>query len=134
MIEFAMLMPWYVFLFVGAYDYGFYAYSYIAVENAARVGAMYCSGSSSVAGACSSSACTYALAQLKNLPNVGSSMSTCDTTVTVSSSLLTGANSPDGADAASVTVTYTTPSLIPMTNLLPGTITFSRNVTMRVLH
>ena len=132
MIEFAMLMPWYVFLFVGAYDYGFYSYSYIAVQNAARVGAMYCSNTSSVAANCSDSACTYALAQLKNLPNVGSAMTTCSAPVTVATSLLTGANSPDSADAASVTVTYTTPSLIPMTNLLPGTITFSRTVVMRV--
>jgi hypothetical protein len=127
-------MPWYVFLFVGAYDYGFYAYSFIAVENAARVGAMYCSTSASVAGNCTPTVCSYALAQLRNLPNVGSTMSTCTSPVTVSASYLTGASSPDGADAAGVTVTYTTPSLIPMTNLLPGTITFSRTVTMRVLH
>jgi Flp pilus assembly protein TadG len=140
-VEFALLMPWYAFLFVAAYDFGFYSYGLIATENAARVAAMYCSGSDSLASNCntfispatSSAACKYALGALQNLPNVGSSMNACSTTVLVSASLVTGASSPDGADAAQVTVQYTTPSLIPIPALLPGAITFVRTVTMRVL-
>lgn len=132
MVEFALLMPWYAFLFVGAYDYGFYAYSFIAVENAARVSAMYCSASHSTATNCSASACDYANNQLQNLPNVGSaSLTSCTSAVTVSTSDLT--SGPDGTEAIQVTVTYTTPTLIPIPNLLPGTMTFSRTVTMRVL-
>ncbi len=30
MIEFCLLLPWYIFLFVGAFDFGFYAYSLIS--------------------------------------------------------------------------------------------------------
>lgn len=133
MVEFAMLMPWYAFLFVGAYDYGFYSYGLIATENAARVAAIYCSGSVSLAQNCSSAACTYALDQLRDLPNVGSSMSTCSSPVVVTTSMVSGVNSPDGANAAQVTVQYTTPNLIPIPNLLPGTTTLVRTVTMRVL-
>src|SRR5579863_10102058 len=33
LIEFSLLMPWYFFLFVGVYDFGFYAYSLIALED-----------------------------------------------------------------------------------------------------
>lgn len=131
-VEFALLMPWYVVLFIGAYDYMFYAYSFIATENAARIAAMYCSSSSSSASNCSSVACAYALGQLSNLPNVGSSMSTCSSPVTVSTSMVSGGSSPDGANAAQVTVTYTTPGLIPFPGFLVGNVTFSRTVTMRV--
>src|SRR5436309_10805983 len=77
-VEFSLLMPWYVFLFVGAFDYGFYSYSLIATQSAARVGVQYTSsGSSQVADA--STACGYALDQLRNLPNVGSGLTTCGT-------------------------------------------------------
>ncbi|HVW11195.1 MAG TPA: TadE family protein, partial [Bryobacteraceae bacterium] len=80
-------MPWYVFLFVGTFDFGFYAYSLIATQSAARVAALYCSTSSSTATD-STTACSYALDQLRNLPNVGYSVSTCNgspLTVTASS-------------------------------------------------
>ncbi len=131
-------MPWYLFLFVAAYDFGFYCYGLIATQNAARVAAMYCSGSTSLATNCNvivspattSAACNYALGALQNLPNVGA---TCSSPVVVSASMVSGTSSPDGADAAQVTVQYTTPALIPIPALLPGTITFVRTVTMRVL-
>src|SRR6202043_3764127 len=84
-IEFSLLMPWYVFLFVGAFDYGFFAYSLIASQSAATVGALYCATSSSTVSD-STTACGYALDQLRNLPNVGSSLTTCGTGSTVSSS------------------------------------------------
>lgn len=130
MVEFALLMPWYVFLFVGAYDFAFCAYSVVATESAARIAAMYCSGSTSLASNCSTAACTYALYQLRNMPNVGSSMSSCSSPLTVSTSMVTG---PDSTDAAQVTVNYTTPTLIPLGSILPATFTFSRTVTMKVL-
>src|SRR5262249_39589169 len=75
-IEFSLLVPWYVFLFVGAYDYGFFCYSLIAVQSAASVGATYTSSNASNV-ADTTTACGYALDQLRNLPNVGSSLTTC---------------------------------------------------------
>jgi hypothetical protein len=130
MVELALLIPWYAFLFVGAYDYGFYAYGLIATQSAARIAAMYCSGNSSLASNCSSSACTYALDQLQNMPNVGTSLHTCTASpVDVTTSVVSG---PDSASAAQVTVQYTTPQLIPIPGLLPNSLTISRTVLMRV--
>ena len=48
-LEAAFLAPWVIFLFVGAFDMGFYCYALICTENAARIGAMYTSGSASTA-------------------------------------------------------------------------------------
>jgi len=49
LIEITLLCPWFLFLFVGVVDLGFYTYSLIGVENAARVAAEYTSKSTSVA-------------------------------------------------------------------------------------
>ena len=130
-LEFTLLVPWYIFLFVGAFDYGFFSYGLIATQNAARVASLYCAGSSSAA-VDSTTACGYALDQLRNMPNIGSALSTCATApLIVTSSLITG---PDGVAAsdASVTVTYTTPQLIPIPGLFPGQLTITRTVQMKL--
>src|SRR5579862_6556702 len=126
-IEFSFLMPWYVFLFVGAFDFGFYAYSLIASQSAATVAALYCASSSSTV-ADSTTACGYALDQFRNLPNVGSSLTSCVTgsTVTSSAPVAVSASSATGPDlnpATSVTVVYLTPQLIPIPGLFPGQLT-----------
>jgi len=131
LIEFTFIVPWYVFLFAGAYDMGIYSYSLIGVQNAARVAALVCSTSSST---CSSSTlpCGYALDQLRGLPNVGSATTTCggNSPVSVSVTTVTG---PDGtaSGASQVTVSYTTPNLVPIPGMLPGNYTATRTVTMR---
>jgi Flp pilus assembly protein TadG len=128
-IEFALLIPWYVFLFVGALDFGFYSYALIGVQAAARIGAMY-TASSTLSASDAITSCSYALDQLRGMPNVGPSLSTCSSSpVVVTAGLVTG---PDGSNATSVTVTYTTPQLIPIPGLLPGRLTISRTVQMRV--
>lgn len=135
-VEFSFFMPWFFFLFVGAYDFGFYTYSLIASQSAATVGAVYCATSSSTVSD-STTACGYALDQFRDLPNVGSSLTTCGsgTTVTsvapvaVSASSITG---PDSNPATSVTVVYLTPQLIPIPGLLPGQLTISRTVKLPV--
>jgi Flp pilus assembly protein TadG len=128
-IEFSLLIPWYIFLFAGAFDYGFYSYSLISAQNAARVSAMYCSGSSGAA-VDSATACSYSLDQLRNMPNVGAGLTVCSASpLIVTATQVTG---PDGAYAASVTVTYTTPQLIPIPGLLPGQLTISRTVLMKL--
>lgn len=135
-IEFSLLLPWYVFLFVGAYDYGFFSYSLIATQTAASVGANYCA-SNSTTTTDATTACGYALDQLRNMPNVGYSMTNCGSgsTVTATVPLAVTASSvtgPDGYPAASVTVTFLTPQLIPIPGLLPGQLTISRTVKMPV--
>ena len=136
-IEFSLLIPWYVFLFIGVFDFGFFSYSLIAVQSAARVGAEYASYSTTTQTD-STTACTYAIGQLQDLPNVGSG-GTCtanSTTVTSAAPLAVQASAiasgPDTKPAASVTVTYMTPQLIPIPGLLPGKLTISRTVKMRI--
>lgn len=136
-IEFSLLVPWYVFLFIGVFDFGFFSYSLIAVQSAARVGAEYASYSTTTE-ADSTTACTYALGQLQDLPNLGSGGACTANSTTVSSSapLAVQASAvmsgPDTLPAASVTVTYLTPQLIPIPGLLPGQLTITRTVKMRI--
>ena len=122
-LEMALLMPWFVFLFVGAYDWGFYAHALISTESAARVAALYlASGPAS-----SSQACTYALEELRIVANVGSSVTTCSALpVIVTSSCTTTAS----LSTAQVAVTYQTLSLIPIPLLLESQATFYRVVQM----
>jgi Flp pilus assembly protein TadG len=128
-IEFAILAPWYVFMTVGAFDMGIYNYALIGTQNAARTVALYCSASSTTCPSSSTTPCLYALDQLRDLPNVGAGVTApCTSPVTVSVSYVTG---PDGNTAAQVTVSYTTPTLIPLPHGLPGQYTASRTVTMR---
>jgi Flp pilus assembly protein TadG len=131
-IEFSLMTPWLIFLFIGAMDWGFYAYSLIATEAAARVGCMYASTSASVlaAGGTSATVCTYALEQLRKMPNVGGSLTTCSASpVTVTVSSVTG---PDANPAAQVQVIYVTPVLIPMLGQLPSQLTITKTIQMRL--
>ena len=106
-IEFSFFMPLYVFLFVGTFDCGFFGYSLIAAQSAARVAALYCATNSTTATD-STTACGYALDQLRNLPNIGSGTTTCNSApLVVTASAVAG---PDGNAATSVLVTYTTPN------------------------
>jgi len=130
MVEFALLVPWYVFLFMGVYDYGFFAYGLIATQNAARIGAVYCSASATT---CSSNttACTYAIGQLKNLPNIGTAVTTCNASpLTVTPTYPTTSNCPNSDTCAAVSVAYVTPQLIPIPGIFPGNLTITRKVTM----
>ena len=135
-IEFSMMLPWYIFLFAGAFDYGFFSYSLIAVQTAATVGATY-TATSTATVADVTTACSYALEQLRNLPNVGSGLTTCGTGATVTSSApvavtAVAVTGPDGDPASSVTIVYLTPQLIPIPGLLPGQLTINRTVKMRL--
>jgi Flp pilus assembly protein TadG len=131
LIEFSLLFPWYVFLFVGILDFGFYSYALIATQSAARVAAVYCSASSSTASD-SATACGYALDQLRGMPNVGMALSTCvGPPLTLTASLVSGSDTPDGLNAARVTVIYVTPQLIPIPGVLPGQLSITSSVLMR---
>ena len=139
-IELTLLLPWVLFLFVGAFDWGFYSWALISTENAARVAAMYTSTNLGTA-ADSAGACTYALAELAYAPNVAANpavnsatptagTSGCSTSpVTVVASSVTG---PDGSPASQVSVTYQTPALVPIPGLVPGQISITRVVQMRL--
>lgn len=140
-IELTLLLPWFLFLFVGAFDWGFFAWALISTENAARVAATYTSSNTGTV-ADSSGACAFAMAQLAYAPNVGSNpginstngigsgSSACTgSPVTVTASSVTG---PDGSPASQVSVTYRTPVLVPIPGLLSGQVNITRVVQMRV--
>jgi len=129
MIELVLLAPWIFFLFAGAVDCGYYAYALISVESAARVAALYTSTNASTA-VDNNTACSYVLQELKTLPNVGSSTSSCTANpVTVNAQLQ---NASDGTTASMVSVTYQSLPLIPIPGLLQGRYTWTRAVRMRL--
>src|SRR4051812_33551194 len=137
MIEFCLLLPWYIFLFVGVFDFGFYAYSLIATSNAARVSVAYCAASATT---CNSdpkkaSVCTnYVIPQLTGLPNVGTSVTTClASPVTLTINYPSAASCPDGNTCATAQVVFVTPQLFPIPGLLPGQLTITKLVTMRLV-
>jgi len=79
-LEFALFLPFLLFLFVGAFDWGFYSWALISTENAARVAALYTSGSSTSASD-SAGACTLAIAELADAPNVAANPGVSITTL-----------------------------------------------------
>jgi Flp pilus assembly protein TadG len=123
------MLPWILFLFAGAYDWGFYSYALISVQNAARVAVEY-AAASATSSSDSATACQYVLAELRGEPNVGTSVTTCDALpVILSVSIISG---PDGSPAAEVSVTYQTVRLIPIPGLLAGQVTLTRTALMRI--
>ncbi len=134
-LEVALFLPWYLFLFVGAVDWGFYAHALISVESAARVAVLYTSGNPDDPARASDSAgaCAYAYRELWVEPNV-SGATVCPATnlpVIITATKRTAAG-PDGRDAAEVSITYQTPRLIPIPGLLSGQFTLRRVVQMKL--
>lgn len=129
-LEMALMLPWYLFLFVGTFDWGYYAHALISTESAARVAALYTSQSAATA-ANQSVACILANEELRVSQNISSSGTpTCASSpLVVTAASVTG---PDNSSASQVSVTYTTVSLIPIPLLLPAQATFYRVITMRL--
>jgi Flp pilus assembly protein TadG len=128
-VEFALMVPWIVFLFIGVLDFGFYAYAAISVENAARVAALYTANNGTGAVTDTAGACYYVLQELEHAPNMGSGVSTCGGTspVTVTAAAATVGGQP----ASQVSVTYKALPMIPIPGLLRGTFNFTRIVAAR---
>jgi Flp pilus assembly protein TadG len=134
-LEAAFLLPWYLFLFVGAFDFGFYAHALISVQSAARTVAMYSSIDSAKTTSNTTNdtaTCTYAKEELKVTANIGDSLTCKSLPLIVSYSQVTGASSADGNPAAQVSVTYQTLRLIPIPGILTNQLTITRTVQMRL--
>jgi hypothetical protein len=127
------MLPWLVFSFMGTLDLGFATYSLISLESAARVAAVYASSTfataqATVANPASGQACTYALAEMRNAPNVGSSVTSCSASDPVQLSATLNVPGSDGAlQTATVSVTYTI-HLLAIPAILPSQITITRRV------
>jgi Flp pilus assembly protein TadG len=156
MVEIALLAPWIFFLFVGILDFGFYAYTAISVENAARVAALRTSGDT--VSQSSALACAAVLPELRWLPNIGTAVTTCGaspltvtqrtlcgSTATAIPACAAGLTNPTCADcdgtganvtaaaSSEVTVTYQSVLLIPIPGLLTGQLNLTRKAEMRIL-
>jgi Flp pilus assembly protein TadG len=141
-MEFALIAPLLFPMFLVIFDFGLYAYAFISVQNAARVGALHNSGGVDSSGD-QASACTMAIQELLGMPNIGSSFSSSCTssplTVTAVELCPSSANcsgsmaSVDGAPAAMVTVTYNVPDLFRFPLLAPQAITRSSQMRIRSL-
>jgi Flp pilus assembly protein TadG len=128
-VEFSLIVPWAIFLFVGAFDWGFYAHALISIEDATREAALYAANLSS-GNPKTSTACSLVLNELSISANVAN-LSTC-TSGTVSSSQPVGISlsctTLDSLNAVKVTVTYQTLQLIPIPGVLSGQVTLTRSV------
>jgi Flp pilus assembly protein TadG len=131
LVEAAFALPWLFFLFVGAYDWGFFSYALLATQNGARMAALYTS-SSTTSAADSVGACSYALPEFYYLPNMGGQVTTCGGTAPLSVVATSLASGADHQPASSVTVTYTLSGMVPIPGLLRSSNTISSAVEMRV--
>lgn len=129
-IEVALMAPWLLFLFVGTFDIGYYTYSLIAAENAARVAAEYASQNTTTA-VDQAGACRYVLAEMSTLPNVRNLSAWRCNAVPLQVTATLSPTGPDGHPATSVTVTYQTPMLVPIPGLT-GSLSITRNAQMRL--
>jgi hypothetical protein len=127
MMELALLSPWIIFLFIGVFDWGFYAYSLITLETATRSAASWNANHNSPTD--SAGACTIVTSEMQTLVNMGGVTTCTGNPVSVAATQETG---PDSEPAAQVSVTYTTPSLIPIPGLLAGQFTITRTVQMKL--
>jgi len=127
-LEGTFLLPFYVFLFIGTFDWGMYAQALISVESAVLVAADYTSTSAATA-VDSVKACQYVLAELSIEVNLKSVTSCNSLPLTVSAEAVNGA---DGRAASQVTVTYRTTNLVPIPGVLTGQTTIRRVLQMRL--
>lgn len=110
-IELVFMLPWLLFLFVGVFDFGFYAYALIATQNAARAVAVHNSISKSAASDPDGSGCQIAIFELQNAA-YGRPMSGCGgNPLLVTSTWLVDET---GIDLARVNVKYWPPPLFPI--------------------
>jgi Flp pilus assembly protein TadG len=147
-VEFSLLCPWLIFLFLGAVDAGFMLYALTSVENAARAAAVYAAQADlstpvAITTATNKICSAYVVPSLVFLANLPNGLTTaCGSTptpnpVSVVVTSISAGTSPDASGAAvTVTVYYLTPRLFPIfsgvgTAQFPGQIVIARAVTAR---
>jgi len=127
-LELALISPWFFFLAIGALDWGFYGYALISMQAATRSALLYTAGDSTKA-IDSTKACEIVLGELRSLPNIGTSTTTCGSNPIVTATLITG---PDSAPGAQISVRYQSVSLIPIPGILAKQFTITRIAKMRL--
>jgi hypothetical protein len=130
-LEAAILLPWLVLSFMGAYDMGAAAYALISLQSAARSAASWGAVSSANAqsAAFSTKACGYALDELRYAPGIGTAATACSGRVNVAATYL--AIGADGLPAVSVSVTYIV-KLLVVPGIFSPAIPITRTVQMPI--
>jgi Flp pilus assembly protein TadG len=131
-IEVTLLVPWILFSFVAAFNFGIFAYALISTQNAARSGAMFAAQSLSVAqsGSIVTQVCPYVLGELGDAPGAGSLSSCTSSPVTVTVTAMTPGSG--NMNTVKVAVTYNTMQLIPLPGLMAGSLSITRAVEMPI--
>jgi Flp pilus assembly protein TadG len=127
-LEAALLVPWLFFLFVGAFDLGYYSYALICAENAVRVAAEYTATSGFTADD-SSTACALALKEFATVPSMNGVTSCGSLPLKVAATIVTVV---DGSQASQVSVQFQSGQMIPIPGLLSGKLTVTRVAQMRI--
>jgi len=150
-VEVAFMMPWIAFLFVGVLDSGFYTYSAIATQNAARAVAIQSANS----GGSISALCQSAKNEMGFLPNVpGTSCAASQAAVSNATPIwvctviltntsgsvcrLPAATCADcslnaGARSVQAVLTYQSVPLVPIPGILPLKLTLTRLAEARII-
>ena len=131
-VEFAFLVPWFVFLFIGILDLGYYNYALVTAQSAARTAVLFTSSSAS-ASTQTTQACSYVYDQLTSNINL-SGATTCvsPSPITLSTSVGTSVDGNSATSASTVTVQFTSATLIPIPGILPASIPVSRTAVMLI--
>ena len=128
MLELALISPWFFFLAIGALDWGFYGYALISMQAATRSALLY-TATDATSAVDNTKACEIVLGELRSLPNIGTSTTVCSSNPVVTTTLITG---PDSAQGAQVSVQYQSVSLIPIPGILAKQFTITRIAKMRL--
>ena len=128
------MLPWLVLLWIGIFDFGYYAYTSIAVQSATRVAVLETS-KKAPASISSQIACDHVKLELDAMPNKGQFNAACTAlplivTATQVASVDTPPGAPTPIPASRVTVTYQTVQLFPLPWLM-GRMTMTRQAEMR---
>jgi hypothetical protein len=121
------MLPWLIFSFMGTLDLGFSTYALISLQSAARVAAIYLSSAYDTATD-TAGACSYALAEMRNAPNVGTSVHSCGASDPVQLSATLNTPGSEGTlETVTVSVTYTI-HLLAIPAIMPSQVTITRKV------
>ncbi len=131
MIEVTLMAPWIFFLFVGVLDFGFYAYAFISVENAARSAALLTSQSKTSASD-QMDACALVLSELQYAAYGRTLPTACQAAPLVVNATLLPGTGLDNADAAQIEVQYTTFPMIPIPGVLASSFVIDRVWQMKI--
>jgi Flp pilus assembly protein TadG len=130
-IEFALMLPWILLLFMAVFDFGFFMYAGMATSNAARAAALATSDDRAYTGI-DSIACGAAIREMAWMPNASGFSASCTSGDLVVSATTVGALDDPLVPATQVRVTYRTVQLFPLPFLM-GRMTLTRQAEMRAL-